>query len=123
MKAKTSKGFREKIRNNCRSVGTYKEEFEQLISRLADAYLRQKQLDEIYDQTGGQPMVKQRGTGDIVLNPILEEKDRLNRQILDMERELGLTPAALRRVNEDAMAEKKAEDPLAHAILNLRRGA
>lgn len=120
MKPSTAKGFREKIRAACRSVGTYKPEFEVVIGRLADYYLRQHQLDEIYERTGSCPfVVGESGVG--VKNPILDEKDRLNRYVLDLERELGLTPAALRRINEAALA-KQAEDPLAAALAGLRRG-
>lgn len=88
-------------------MGTYKPEFEPVISRLADYYLRQRQLDEIYIQTGGQPMVKAKGSGMAVKNPVLEEKDKLNRLMLEIERELGLTPAALRRLNESAFKVKE----------------
>ena len=107
MKASTAKGFREKIRAACKTVGTYKTEFEPVISRLADYYLRQRQLDDIYLQTGGQPMVKMKGSNLAVKNPVLDEKDKLNRLILDLERELGLTPASLRRVNEAAFKVKE----------------
>lgn len=123
MKPSTAKGFREKIRASCRTVGTYKEEFEPLISRLADYYLRSKQLDALYVSSGAQPMVKAKGSGLAVKNPILDEKDRLARLILDIERELGLTPAALRKINEAALAEKKSDDPLSAAIISFRRGA
>lgn len=123
MKPSTSKGFREKIRARCRTVGTYKAEFEPLISRLAEYYLRQKQLDELYQSTGGQPMVKLKGANVAVKNPVLDEFDRLGKLILDLERELGLTPAALKRINEAAMAQKQSADPLSAALLSFRKGA
>ena len=100
MKASTLKGYREKIRKATRSVGTYKPEFEVVIARLAGYYLRDKELDQIYS----------------------DEKDKLARSILDLERELGLTPAALRRINEAALAARQAEDPLAAALSGLRGG-
>ena len=106
MKPSTAKGYREKIRAACRVIGTYKPEFEPVISRLADYYLRQKQLDELYIQDGSRPMVKL-ANGRQVKNPVLEEKDKLSRIILELERELGLTPAALRRVNESAFKVKE----------------
>ena len=123
MKPSTEKGYREKIRAACRNIGTYKPEFETVIARLAEYYLRSTQLSKLYAESGSQPIIKQKGTGQTVKNPILDEKDRLSRLILDLERELGLTPAALRRVNEAAMAEKKSDDPLSAAILSFRKGA
>lgn len=122
MKPSTLKGYREKIRAACRSVGTYKPEFEVIIARLAGYYLRDHQLDELYTDTGSQPIVKAKGSPLAVKNPILDEKDRLARFILDLERELGLTPAALRKINEAALAAKQAEDPLAAALAGLRGG-
>lgn len=88
-------------------MGTYKPEFEPLIGRLAEYYLRQHQLKDLYDQTGGQPMVKAKGSGLAVKNPVLDEMDKLNRIILDLERELGLTPSSLRKVNEAAFKVKE----------------
>lgn len=124
MKPSTAKGYREKIRVSCRTVGTYKPEFEPLVNRLADAYLRHHQLEALYQSTGGQPMVKAKGSSLAIKNPILDEMDRLARQILEMEKELGLTPAALRRVNDAAMsAKQEAADPLTSAILSFRQGA
>lgn len=52
-------------------------------------------------------MVKAKGSGLAVTNPVLIEIDRLNRLILELERELGLTPASLRRVNESAFKVKE----------------
>ena len=126
MKATTEKGYRGKIQRACRSVGTYKDEFEPLINRLADAYLRHAQLQELYESEGSRPMVtiRTRSGPVTVKNPILDEQDRLSRLILEMEKELGLTPAALRRVNTAAMeAKKEADDPLTAAILSFRQGA
>lgn len=107
MKPSTAKGYRTKIRARCEAVGTYKPEFEPVISRLAEYYMRQKRLNDLYQETGGQPMVKAKGSGLAVKNPVLDEMDKLSRLILDLERELGLTPASLRRVNESAFKAKE----------------
>lgn len=124
MRATTEKGHREKLRRSCRAVGTYKPEFEPLIRRLAEYYTRRDQLQKMFEESGSQPMIKQRRSGVMIKNPILDEKDRLMKSALDIERELGLTPAALRRVNEAAMAAKQeAADPLTAAILSFRQGA
>lgn len=121
MKATTEKGFRTKIRKRCTAVGTYKPEFEATIDRLAEYYVRQDQLRAMYTESGGAPVVRLKGSPVAVKNPILEELDKIARPILDLERELGLTPAALRKMNEAAMAEKTV-DPLAAALSAMRGG-
>ena len=40
-------------------------------------------------------------------NPFLVELDTLYDQALTYERELGLTPAALRKINEDALKPRR----------------
>lgn len=121
MKATTEKGFREKIRSQCRSLGVYKPEFEDAIERLAEYRVRRLKLKEIYQQTGAAPVVKAKGSAMAIRNPVLDEMDKTDKTILELERELGLTPAALRRLNEAALARQEA-DPLATALAAMRGG-
>ena len=62
------------------------------------------------------------GASKMVKNPLLVELDSLGKQALEMETALGLTPAALKKVNEAAMpTTKPAEsDPLATVIGQLK---
>lgn len=122
MKATTEKGFREKIRSQCRSLGVYKPEFEDAIERLAELRVRRLKLKEMYLKTGGAPVVKAKGSAIAIRNPVLDEMDKTDKASLELERELGLTPAALRRLNEAALAAKQEADPLASALAALRGG-
>ena len=79
-------------------------------------------LKEMYLKTGGAPVVKAKGSAIAIRNPVLDEMDKTDKASLELERELGLTPAALRRLNEAALAAKQEADPLASALAALRGG-
>lgn len=125
MKVTTEKGFREKIRAACRGVGTYREEFEGMIGRLAELYVRREATKDEFRKSGGKAIVKQVNKGGNqywAKNPLLQEIDFIDKTILDMERELGLTPQAIRKINESALGKKPQpeDDPLAAALGELK---
>ena len=123
MKPTTEKGFRDKIRRACRGVGTYKEEFETLIGRLAEVYQRMQMAQAEFKKSGGQIIVKRTnkaGAPIWVKNPLLQELDFLQKTALEIEKELGLTPAALKKINESAMAPAEEQDPLTAALSRLK---
>ena len=125
MKVTTEKGFREKIRAACRGVGTYREEFESMIFRLAELYVRREKTKEDFRKSGGIAIITQTNKGGadyFVKNPLLAEIDFVDKTILDMEKELGLTPAAIRKINESALGKKPQDenDPLAAALGELK---
>ena len=124
MKPTTEKGFRDKIRKACEGVGTYRPEFEAVIWRLAECYVRMQHARGEFERTGSKTFVaytNKAGATNPAKNPYLQEIDFLQKTALEMERELGLTPAALRKINEAAMlAVAEQEDPLAAALGALR---
>ena len=63
MKVTTEKGFREKIRAACRGVGTYREEFEGMIHRLAELYVRREATKDEFRKSGGKAIIKQVNKG------------------------------------------------------------
>ena len=124
MKPTTEKGFRDKIRRACEGVGTYRPEFEAVIWRLAECYVRMQHARGEFERTGSKTFVaytNKAGATNPAKNPYLQEIDFLQKTAMEMERELGLTPAALRKINEAAMlAVAEPEDPLAAALGALR---
>lgn len=123
MKPTTEKGFRDKIRRACQGVGTYKEEFETLIWRLAETYVRMQDCKREFQRSGGQIIIKhtnKSGAANPIKNPLLVELDNLQKNALEIEKELGLTPSALKRINEAAMAPAEEQDPLTAALNRLR---
>lgn len=124
MKPTTEKGFREKIRAACRGVGTYKDEFEPVIGRLAELYVRMQTTRAEWQETGGRtiiPYTNKAGATNWVKHPLLAELDFLQKTALDLERELGLTPASLRKINEAAMGAGAAEEDALTAALGALR--
>ena len=124
MKPTTEKGFRDKIRKACEGVGTYKEEFEPAIWRLAEVYVRMQNTRAEWLRSGKKTLVQyvnKSGAVNEVKNPLLNELDSLHKMALELERELGLTPASLRKINEAAMLPAtEQEDALTVALQELR---
>lgn len=123
MKPTTEKGFRNKIREDLNASGLYREEFERVIWRLAELYVRMQKTRALYRETGGDPIitsVNKAGAEYYTKNPYLQELDFLQKTALELEKELGLTPAALKKINEAAMLAVPEEDPLSAALGKLR---
>lgn len=88
----------------------YKPSFEPVINTLAEIL---EQRDKTYDEFiegGGQSCVERvsdRGSVNMSKNPLLSMWCELNRDALAYWKDLCLTPAALKKVNEDAMKKPK----------------
>ena len=123
MKPSTHKGFCIKIRNDLRSSGLYRPEFEEVISRLAELYMRMREIRMLNKEKELEPVIElenKNGSVYYAKNPYLQELDSLQKSALDLERDMGLTPAALKKINEAAMTVKADEDPLSAALSRLR---
>lgn len=125
MRTTTEKGYKIKIRAACQGVGTYRAEFEPLISRLAELYRRREIAKNEFQESGCKTlitMVNKTGGEYTAKNPLLVEIDSIDKNILMAERELGLTPAAINRINEAALGKKPVaeDDPLTAALSGLR---
>ena len=125
VKPTTEKGYRGKIREACQGVETYREEFEPLIYRLADLYVRLEEVRKAWRKDGSQFYVTQVNKGGseyYVKHPLLKEMDDTAEMVLELEKELGLTPQAIRKINESAIGKKKLpeDDPLAAALGKLK---
>ena len=125
MKTTTAKGFRIKIREACKNVGSYRPEFEEIISRLADKYVRANEAKTDWRKEGSPFYVTQvnKGGGEYYIkHPLLKEIDDTEKDILMLEKELGLTPAAINKINEAALGKKPLpeDDPLVAALGRLK---
>lgn len=106
----TEPEYAEQITSRCESLGTWREEFASTRTRLAKIYVRIDVVEAEYERTGAHPIVthtNKAGAKNAARNPFLVELDTLYDQALTYERELGLTPAALRKINEDALKPRK----------------
>ena len=125
MEPTTQKGFRTQIRARMEQLNVYRREFEMPIRRLADIYWRRARVEEELEKSGYRMFVTMTdGKGETVAvkNPYLVELEKLDRQALELEREMGMTPNSLKRVNEASMPYQKnaEEDPLAAALGGIR---
>ena len=121
MKAK----YLRKIRTACRNVGTYREDFETIIGRLAELYERRDQMKAEFEEGGATIMVtlvNKQGAEYTAKNPILVELDRNDKAILELEKELGLTPKALQKMegSSSGKTQQQEDDPLAIALGELK---
>ena len=125
MKTTTEKGFRLKIRDACRELGVYQEAFESTIELMAEYYVRAQQAKEEWREEGSPLLLEQTNKGGntyFIRHPLLQEIDNCSKMIMTMKRELGLTPSAIKKINEAALGKKQlpADDPLAAALGELK---
>lgn len=111
MRKLTENGYAADIRRKCEALGTWRPEFERAQRRLAKIYVRLDDVEGAYAASGSVPLVthvNKAGAENLMRNPLLAEIDILYDQALTYERELGLTSAALKKINESAMRSGKA---------------
>ena len=100
--------WKRKIKAASRKAGTYKPYFDSVIDTLAGIMeLRDKAQDQ-FVASGGQTIVRytnKAGATNPAKNPALIVIMDCNAQALAYWRDLGLTPAGLKRINEEGLKE------------------
>ena len=99
-----------RIRTCCQQAGTYREYFEDVIATLADILERRDEVQKEFEESGAEIMVEYTNKGgatNMMQNPMLRMVNDLNRDALAYWRDLGLTPAGLKRIDEGAMKQRK----------------
>ena len=102
--------WKKRITQCTKDAGTYKPYFDDVIDTLADILYRRDQALESFKQSGEGvivPHVNKAGAENFEQHPALRIADNLNRDALQYWKELGLTPAALRKMNEDSFKPKQ----------------
>lgn len=103
-----------KIKAACRKAGTYQPQFRYVIETLAQIMEDRDKVHEQYVEDGCRPTVihtNKAKEANVVKNPMLVMEMDLNAQALAYWKELGLTPAGLKRLNAQVI-EKKNENGL-----------
>lgn len=98
--------WKEKIVYACKKAGTYREYFDSVIDTLAETMEMRDDARSKFYATGGNSVVShtnQGGNTNIVKNPMLVVIDDLNKTALAYWRDLGLTPAGLKRIDENKL--------------------
>ena len=102
----TKIGWKRLIIQKMTEAGTYDEVFDPVIDTLADILIERDRVYEQYIKEGSSPLVRvvsDRGQENMRKNPLLTTWQELIKDALAYWRDLGLTPAGLKKINEDAM--------------------
>ena len=114
-----------KINAACRKAGTYQPQFKYVIDTLAQIMEDRDKVHEQYVATGSHPTIIHTNKAkeqNIVKNPMLVMGLDLNAQALAYWRDLGLTPAGLKKLNADVVKDKTASDGLEKLLAGLGDG-
>ena len=99
----TKKWWKRRIQAACEGVGTYKPENDPVIETLADILEKRDAVNKQYMHEGKIAIVEhtnKNGSTNRVKNPLLALYNELNRDALSYWKELGLTPAGLRKIKD-----------------------
>lgn len=105
------------------AVGTYKPEFDHSIDALAGILeLRDRAWEEYESSDDGMVVefTNKNGNKNKVKNPLVSMVDDMTKAAIPIMRELGLTPAGLRKINEDTFIKAK-EEKNSNSLLDLVR--
>ena len=119
------KEWERKIKAACKKAGTYQPQFNYVIDTLAQIMEDRDKVHEQYISTGAHPTIKHTNKAketNIVKNPMLVIELDLNAQALAYWRDLGLTPAGLKKLNADAVKNEKAGASLEKILGELSDG-
>ena len=104
------KQYQNRILYATKKIGTYNNAFNQIINTLSDILTERDRVYEQYVADGARPLIEvttDRGAKQQRPNPLLKQWTELNAAALAYWRDLGLTPAGLKKINEDGLKEKK----------------
>ncbi len=99
----TQEEWFKKIVKSCEDVGTYQEPFNPVIETLAAILERRDETEAMFKASGSKSLVKHTNKGgatNIEQNPALRLINDLNRDALAYWRDLGLTPAGLKKLKD-----------------------
>lgn len=105
-------------------LGTYKAQYMSAINRTAELMVELDRLMERYEAEGHEPIVEhtnKAGATNLVESPTRSAIDKVYTQLLAHERELGLTPAAMKKLGE-TINQGPQKSPLEMALEKLRSG-
>lgn len=117
----TKTAWKKKIIAQCEAVGTYREPFLPVIETLAATLEQRDKIMAEYEESGDPGVIEHTnrgGSANLTKHPALVLWDELNKSALAYWRDLGLTPAGLKKIDEKAMQPKK-RSVLAEALKEL----
>lgn len=107
------RSWKTRIKKACKAAGTYQPFFDTTIDALAGVMEMRDKAQEKFEESGGETVVtytNKNGNENMVKNPALVVLMECNAQALSFWRELGLTPAGLKKINEEGLKVKEQAD-------------
>lgn len=101
--------WKKKIKKACEAAGTYRPYFNSIMDTLAELMEIRDDALRQFEESGSLAVIahtNKSGATNIVKNPALVVVMDCNSQALAYWRDLGLTPAGLKKINETAIKEK-----------------
>lgn len=111
-----------KIEERLREIGTFRPEFTETIKRTASLYILHEKIKKQFKKEGEKAVVEyttKTGATNMVKNPYLSALNDVSGQLLAHEKELGLTPAALKKINESSLNRTRKGSVLGEALKQL----
>lgn len=115
--------WKTRIKKACIAAGTYKPFFDDLISTLAGILERRDECERQYAETGEGMTIERTnkaGFSTMVKNPTMVFYDDFCNTALRYWKELGLTPAQLKKISDDSFS-KPREEKKGNDLINLLR--
>lgn len=112
-KKKDEKAYKRDINRMMKQVGIYNKSFEITINTFAKLLYDYQETLAMFEKTGGNVVIShtnKNGSTNIVKNPLYQSIEKMRADIITYARELGLTPAGLKKLNQELQEEK--ESPL-----------
>ena len=106
------------IKRKMTGVGMSRKEFDPVIDEASRILEQRDSVYQRFLEEGAEPLVEKvsdRGAVNLAKNPLLTIWEDLNRDALAYWRDLGLTPAGLKRIDEQSVKPKKGS-ALAEAL-------
>lgn len=108
--------YKRLIKERMTALKIYKPQYAALIDRTARLYVKLDELENEYDKAGRERFVEytnKAGATNLIPSPYLKAIEDVYAELLAHERELGLTPAALRKIGEASAPPQKSKLELA----------
>lgn len=102
--------WKKRIIEACKANGTYRDSFSAVINTLAEILERRDEVNALYVKSGSKPIreyTNKFGATNLTKHPLIVLWDDLNKSALAYWRDLGLTPAGLKKIDDAAFKAKK----------------
>ena len=114
------RAWKTRIKKACIEAGTYKPYFDFIIDALAGVLEKRDEAQRQYEEGDGELVIETTNKGgytNMVKNPLITLWDDLNKSALGYWRDLGLTPAGRKKLNDESFA--KAKEKTGNSLLGL----